>query len=145
VPGTAEPAGESAGEFGRPVIFVVDDDSQVRNGIGDLLKEHGQSVETYADCESFLEAYRPRREACLLIDASLPGMSGLELLQRLQEAGDRMPAIMITGKSDVSIAVDAMKAGASDFIEKPFDRDDLLGAVERALELSRKRRSALPA
>jgi two-component system CheB/CheR fusion protein len=141
VPGTAEPAGESAGEaaaeFGRPVIFVVDDDSQVRNGIGDLLKEHGQNVETYADCESFLEAYRGRREACLLIDASLPGMSGLELLQRLREAGDRMPAIMITGKSDVSIAVDAMKAGASDFIEKPVDRDDLLGAVERALELSK--------
>jgi two-component system CheB/CheR fusion protein len=64
-------------------------------------------------------------------------MSGLELLQRLREAGDRMPAIMITGKSDVSIAVDAMKAGASDFIEKPVDRDDLLGAVERALELSK--------
>jgi two-component system CheB/CheR fusion protein len=133
----AESAGEAVGEPGRPVIFVVDDDSQVRDGIGGLLEEHGQIVETYADCETFLEAYRPRREACLLIDASLPGMSGLELLQHLRDAGDRLPAIVITGKSDVSMAVEAMKAGASDFIEKPVDQDELLAAVERALELSK--------
>ncbi|MEO3429596.1 chemotaxis protein CheB [Pelagibius sp. CAU 1746] len=136
-PGGAEPSGEAAGESGRPVIFVVDDNSQVRDGIGGLLEEHGHIVEAYADCEIFLKGYRPRREACLLIDASLPGMSGLELLQHLRNAGDRMPAIMITGKSDVAMAVDAMKAGASDFIEKPVDRDELLGAVGRALELSK--------
>jgi two-component system, chemotaxis family, CheB/CheR fusion protein len=140
-PGAAESAGESVGDFdgdsGGPVIFVVDDDSQVRAGIGGLLEEHGRIVETYADSESFLEAYRPRRAACLLIDASLPGMSGLELLQHLRDAGDRLPAIMITGKSDVQMAVDAMKAGASDFIEKPVDHDELLAAVERALEMSK--------
>jgi two-component system CheB/CheR fusion protein len=136
-PHLAEAVGEAVGEPGRPVIFVVDDDSQIRDGIGGLLEEHGQIVETYADCETFLEAYRPRREACLLVDASLPGMSGLELLQHLRDAGDQVPAIVITGQSDVSMAVEAMKAGASDFIEKPVDQDELLGAVERALELSK--------
>jgi two-component system CheB/CheR fusion protein len=85
----------------------------------------------------FLEAYRPGREGCLLIDAYLPGMNGLELLQRLGDAGHRLPAIMITGNSDVPMAVRAMKAGASDFIEKPVGRSELLASVERALELSR--------
>ncbi len=94
-------------------------------------------MEDYADCEAFLEAYRPGREGCLLVDAYLPGMSGLELLQRLSGTGDRLPAIMITGNSDVHIAVQAMKAGASDFIEKPIGHGELLAGVERALEQSR--------
>lgn len=119
------------------VVFVVDDDADVRQALRDVLEEEGLAVEDYASCEAFLEAYRPGREACLLIDAYLPGMSGLELLQRLQEAGDRLPSIMITGNSDVAIAVRAMKAGAADFIEKPVGRDELLTGVERALELSR--------
>ncbi len=102
-----------------------------------MLEEDGRIVEDYAACEAFLEAYRPGREACLLIDAYLPGMSGLELLQRLHDAGHRLPAIMITGNSDVPMAVQAMKAGASDFIEKPISRSELLASVERALELSR--------
>jgi two-component system CheB/CheR fusion protein len=137
-PATAPHAAEAAGEAGGgPVIFVVDDDSQVRDGIRDLLEERGRIVETYADCKTFLEAYRPRQEACLLIDACLPGTSGPELLQHLRDAGDRLPAIMITGNSDVLMAVDAMKAGASDFIEQPVDEDELLGAVARALELSK--------
>ncbi len=88
-------------------------------------------------CEAFLEAYRPGREGCLLVDAYLPGMSGLELLQQLHDAGDRLPAIMITGNGDVPMAVQAMKAGASDFIEKPIGRAELLAGVERALEQSR--------
>ena len=79
----------------------------------------------------------PGREACLVIDAYLPGMDGLELLRRLSDAGHRLPAIMITGNSDVPMAVQAMKAGASDFIEKPISRDELLASVERALEQSR--------
>ena len=77
------------------------------------------------------------REACLVIDAYLPGMDGIELLRRLDDAGHRLPAIMITGNSDVPMAVQAMKAGASDFIEKPISRDELLASVERALEQSR--------
>jgi two-component system CheB/CheR fusion protein len=128
---------EAAGDRGVPVIFVVDDNSHLRAGIRSVLEAEGRLVEDFADCESFLEAYRPGREACLLIDASLPGMSGLELLQRLQDAGDRLPSIMITGNSDVPMAVQVMKAGALDFIEKPISHSELLASVERALEQSR--------
>ena len=103
-----------------------------------MLETEGRSVEDFASCEEFLQAYRPRLEACLLIDAYLPGMNGLELLQRLGRGGGRrLPAIMITGNSDVPMAVQAMKAGALDFIEKPIGRADLLASVERALEQSR--------
>jgi two-component system CheB/CheR fusion protein len=93
-------------------------------------------VTDFASCESFLEAFHPGHEGCLVIDAYLPGMSGLALLKRLRELGSSMPAIMITGNSDVSMAVAAMKAGAMDFIEKPIGAHDLLASVERALELS---------
>ena len=127
---------EAASGPGPPVIFVVDDDSHVREGIRSVLEEDGWTVEDYSTCEAFLEAYRPGREACILIDAYLPGMNGLELLQRLSDAGHRVAAIMITGNSDVPMAVQAMKAGASDFIEKPIGRSELLASVERALEQS---------
>jgi two-component system, chemotaxis family, CheB/CheR fusion protein len=120
-----------------PVIFVVDDDSHVREGIRSLLEADGRTVEDFATCEEFLEAYRPGREGCLLVDAYLPGMTGHELLRHLHDRGYRLPAIMITGNSDVSMAVEAMKAGASDFIEKPVGRAELLASVERALEQSR--------
>jgi two-component system CheB/CheR fusion protein len=132
-PHSAGPAVDSE----PPVIFIVDDDSHIREAIREVLEEEGRAVEDYASCEAFLEAYRPGREACLLIDAYLPGMSGLVLLQRLHNAGHRLPAIMITGNSDVPMAVQAMKAGAFDFIEKPISRDNLLADIERALELSR--------
>jgi two-component system CheB/CheR fusion protein len=130
-------ASDTDGDRGLPVVFVVDDNSHVRDGIRGALEAVGRLVEDYPDCESFLNAYRPGREACLLIDASLPGMSGLELLQHLQEAGDPLPSIMITGNSDVPMAVQVMKAGALDFIEKPISHDELLASVERALEQSR--------
>ena len=120
-----------------PVVFVVDDDVHIRAAIRSLLEHDGQIVEDYATCEAFLEAYRPGREACLLIDAYLPGMSGLELLQRLHGSGVRLPAIMITGNSDVEMAVRAMKAGALDFIEKPVAAAELLASVARGLEQSR--------
>ena len=120
-----------------PVIFVVDDDSQVREGLRDLLEAKGRTVEDFKSCESFLEAYRPGREACLLVDAYLPGMTGLELLKHLQARGDGLPAIMITGNSDVPMAVEAMKSGASDFLDKPIGQNELLAAVNRALEQSR--------
>lgn len=124
-----------------PVVFVVDDDGEVREVIRSVLEDGGRAVEDYASCEAFLQAYRPGRDACLLIDAYLPGMSGLELLSRLGDAaGRRLPAIMITGHSDVAMAVQAMKAGALDFIEKPIGRTELLGSVERALETSRDSR-----
>ncbi len=119
------------------VVFVVDDDSHICEGMRSVLEEDGHTVETYSSCETFLDAYRPGREACLVIDAYLPGMKGLDLLQRLSEAGHRLPAIMITGKSDVPMAVQAMKAGASDFIEKPVGSSDLLASVARALDQAR--------
>jgi two-component system CheB/CheR fusion protein len=120
-----------------PVIFVVDDDGLVRDGIRKMLEMNGHTVEDFASCEAFLAAYRPGREACLLIDAYLPGISGLEFLRQLGQANHRLPAIMITGHSDVHMAVQAMKAGALDFIEKPFDQNELLASVRRALEQSR--------
>jgi two-component system CheB/CheR fusion protein len=119
-----------------PIVFVVDDDSHIREGIRGVLEQDGRIVEDYAACEDFLEAYRPGREACLVIDAYLPGMDGIELLRRLGDEGHRLPAIMITGNSDVRMAVQAMKSGASDFIEKPISRDELIASVERALEQS---------
>lgn len=120
-----------------PVIYVVDDDSHIRESLRGMIEDFGMDVEDFGVCEAFLEAYRPGREACLVIDAYLPGMNGLELLRRLGDAGHKLPAIMITGNSDVAIAVEAMKAGALDFIEKPIHRGELLGAIERALEQSR--------
>jgi two-component system CheB/CheR fusion protein len=122
---------------GSPVIFIVDDDGNLREGIRDLLEEDGRIVEDYASCEAFLDAWRPGRECCLIIDAYLPGMSGLDLLRRLSDEGHLPPAIMITGDGDVSIAVQAMKAGASDFIEKPVGREALTAAVGHALERGR--------
>jgi two-component system CheB/CheR fusion protein len=121
---------------GPPVIYVVDDDSHIRTTIRGVLEDDGRTVEDFADCEAFLQAYRPGREACLLIDGYLPGMSGLDLLRRLGDEGHPLAAIMITGHADVTMAVQAMKAGASDFIEKPVGRDELLASIERALEHS---------
>ena len=135
---------EAAGSPGPPLIFVIDDDNHVRDAIRAVLEENGQSVEDYPTCEAFLEAYRPGRGACLLIDAYLPGMTGLQLLQRFHDAGHRLPAIMITGNADVSMAVEAMKAGASDFIEKPIGPTELVASVERALEQARIRASYPP-
>lgn len=121
----------------RPsVIFLVDDDDLVRDIILTALEDDGHAVEAYASAEEFIAAYHPGCSGCLLIDATLPGMSGLELLQWLQDAGHRLPAIMITGNSDVRMAVKAMKTGALDFIEKPIGRTELLYSVKRALEQS---------
>ena len=130
------PVEASAGQA-SPVIFVVDDDRSVREALRSVLEDDGHTVEDFATAEAFLEAFRPGRDSCLLIDAYLPGMNGLELLGRLKESGYRLPAIMITGSSDVPMAVQAMKAGALDFIEKPIGSAELLACVERALERSR--------
>jgi two-component system CheB/CheR fusion protein len=102
-----------------------------------VLEDDDRPVEDFETCEAFLAAFHPGRPACLVIDAYLPGMNGLTLLQRLRDAGHTLPAIMITGNSDVAIAVEAMKAGASDFLEKPISRAELLGCVDHALERSR--------
>ena len=122
---------------GPSTIYVVDNDDNVRAALRGALEDDGRTVQDYANCEAFLEAYRPNGLACLLVDAYLPGMSGLDLLQRLNDSGDRLAAIMITGNGEVSMAVQAMKAGASDFIEKPIGHEELLACVDRALEQGR--------
>lgn len=122
---------------GEAVIFIVDDDPRIREALRCVLEDDGLTVEDYADCEAFLAAYRPGPAACLLIDAILPGMNGFELLDCLRAEGHRLPAIMITGNGDVPMAVQAMKAGAADFIEKPVGHDELLASIARALEQAR--------
>jgi len=137
MPVEPNPSARVVGSSERAAIFVVDDDRAVREAIRDVLEYDGRSVQVYSTCEAFIEAYRPGGEACLLIDAYLPGMNGLELLRWLGHSGHRLPAIMITGNSDVPMAVQAMKAGAWDFIEKPIGHRELLISVENALEQSR--------
>ncbi len=122
---------------GATLIAVVDDDAMVREALRLTLEGHGLVVADFASCEAFLAAFQPGSFACLLLDANLPGMSGLELLQHLRQVGHQLPAIMITGFGDVRMAVTAMTAGASDFIEKPVNAEELLGSIARALEQSR--------
>ena len=137
VPLRAAPPPKVASDPAAPVIFIVDDDNHICGALRSVLEDDGRTVKDYGSCEAFLEDYRPGGDGCLLIDAYLPGMSGLQLLQRLNETRHRLPAIMITGFGDVPMAVQAMKAGASDFIEKPINNTELLASVERALEQSR--------
>jgi two-component system CheB/CheR fusion protein len=118
-------------------VFVVDDDGALREALRSVLEEDGRNAECFETAEAFLSAFVPCDEACLLIDACLPGMSGVELLRRLRQAGHDLPAIIITGQSDVPMAVGAMKAGAVDFIEKPVGRIELLASLDRALDQAR--------
>jgi two-component system, chemotaxis family, CheB/CheR fusion protein len=116
---------------------VVDEDDSVRGTIRNVLERERVAVEDYESAEAFLAGFRPRREACLVVDACLPRMNSLTLLRLLNGAGNQMPAIMITGISDVPMAVEAMKAGASDVIVKP-NCWDLVARVGRALGQSRE-------
>ena len=117
-----------------PTVFVVDDDRALRDALQELLREHGHAAEAFASGEAFLSADRPDREGCLVVDALMPGMGGIALLEQLTASKHGLPAIMITGHGDVAMAVQAMKAGAADFLEKPIRPDELLASIERALE-----------
>jgi two-component system CheB/CheR fusion protein len=128
----AEPAAAPA----APLIIVVDDDAQFCAVTLSVLQSSGYLAESYASGEAYLEAYHPDHGQCLLIDAYLPGMSGITLLERLRQAGSLHPAIVMTALSDVPMVVKAMKAGAFDFIEKPVGAAGLLGSIGRALELA---------
>jgi two-component system CheB/CheR fusion protein len=118
-------------------IYVIDDDPDVREIITAVLKAETYTVMAFSSAEAFLEAGHTAQDACPLVDAKLPGMGGLDLLRQLTASSKRVPSIMITGQSDVSMAVAAMQAGASDFIEKPVGRVELLDSVARALEHAR--------
>jgi two-component system CheB/CheR fusion protein len=120
-----------------PVVYIIDDDSNIRDELRTALEADGHAVEDFATSEAFLDSWQPGREACVLIDAYLPGMNGLELLRWIKESHHVLPAIVITGHGDVPIAVDSMKAGASDFIEKPIGGEELLASVARALDQAR--------
>ena len=119
---------------GSSLVVVVDDDHIVRSLLGTTLEYAGFRVETYASAEDLLSANWDKEAACLLLDAGLPGMSGLELLERLSQAGNGVPVVMLTGSNDVKLAVAVMKAGACDYIEKPANENALRGAIERAIQ-----------
>jgi two-component system CheB/CheR fusion protein len=127
----AEPANDTA--VLGPTIFIVDDDREVRYMMRAVLEDDGQKVQSFASCEAFLLAYQRGHVGCLLVDGYLPGMDGLELLQKLGSDVNKLRPIMITGHGDLKMAVEAMKAGAADFLEKPVNRPQLLAAVVRAL------------
>ena len=127
----------------RPTIFVVDDDSAVRDALKLLLRSVGQSVETYGAGSEFLEAYSEDRPGCLVLDIRMPGMSGLELQQKLNEKHSILPIIFITGHGDVPMAVEAMQAGAVEVIQKPFRDPDRLDPINQALEKDTSNRAAL--
>lgn len=121
-------------------VFVVDDDAAVRDSLKDLLESDGLTAEVYGAAQEFLDAHDTARGGCLLLDIQMPDMNGLELQQKLADKGSTLPVIIITGHGDVPIAVKALKAGAVDFIEKPFTDDVILGGVRRALELGEQNR-----
>lgn len=127
----------------RPTIFVVDDDSAVRDALKLLLRSVGQAVETFGSAQEFLDAYGEDRPGCLVLDIRMPGMSGLELQQKLNEKHSILPIIFITGHGDVPMAVEAMQAGAVDFIQKPFRDQDLIDRINQALEKDSSNRAAL--
>ena len=121
-------------------VFVVDDDEAMRNSLRWLVESEGLSVETYGSAAAFLDAYYPGRAGCVLLDVRMAGMSGLELQEYLRSHQILIPVIVITGHGDVSMAVQAMKSGALDFIEKPFSDELLLGSIHRALGFDEERR-----
>jgi FixJ family two-component response regulator len=116
-----------------PTVFVVDDDADVRQSLRALVQSVGLRVEVYPNAMVFLENLAPERPGCLVLDVRLPGMSGLELQKELAARRVDIPIIMTTGYADVSVAVEAMKAGAFDFIEKPFSLQRVLDSIQRAI------------
>lgn len=126
-----------------PTIFVVDDDASVRDAISNLLESVGLRGETFASADEFLNAPRPEAPSCLLLDVRLPGRSGLEVQEELQATGIRIPIVFITAHGDVPMTSRAMKAGAVDFLEKPFQKKEVLDAIQRALERDRVERKEM--
>jgi len=124
-------------------VFVVDDDDGVRTSLGILLESAGYHPATFASAAEFLEQHDPARPGCLILDMRMPGMTGMELLQVLSERGAFLPVIFITGHGDVPMAVEAMKNGAFDFLQKPFGQHDLLERIGRALEADAEARASL--
>ncbi len=124
----------------KPTVFVVDDDEAVRDSLGWLVRSVGLEVVTAASAGDFLDRFDRDQHGCVVLDIRMPGMSGLELLTRLQELGSTLPVIIITGHGDVPMAVRALKAGAMEFIEKPFNDQVLLDCIHKAISKDAERR-----
>lgn len=125
----------------RALVVVVDDDGSVRRGLERLLRSAGYAVETFASARAFLDRGDYARASCLVLDVRMPGQSGLDLQNVLVTAGYDIPILFITGHGDVAMAVQAIKAGAVDFLAKPFDDDVFLEAVHQATTKRRRGRS----
>lgn len=117
----------------EPVVHIVDDDEAVRQAVSMLVRSCGRNVETYGSAEDFLDGYDASRPGCLVLDVRMPGISGLSLQEMLAKDKMSLPIIIITGHGDINMAVKATKAGAIDFIEKPFKDQDLLDGIERGI------------
>ena len=121
-------------------VFIVDDDTPTRELLGSLIRSVGLRAELFGSAQEFLQGQRPDTPTCLVLDVRLPGLSGLDLQRRTTEAGLEIPIIFVTGYGDIPMTVRAMKAGAVEFLTKPFRDQDLLDAIQQALERSRKAR-----
>ena len=124
----------------EPIVFVVDDDQAFRSSLKWLIESVGLQVEAYASADEFMRSYYPGRAGCLLLDVRMPGMSGLELQEYFARNDIHIPIIIITGHGDVPMAVRAMKAGAIDFIDKPFNDELLLESIRNALTVDQQQR-----
>ncbi len=125
----------------EPTVFVLDDDQAVREALRWLVESVGLAVHTYGSAQAFLDDYDPQQPGCLVLDVRMPGASGIELQEELRDKGSEIPIIFITGHADVATAVRAMKAGAVDFIEKPFSDQLLLDHIHRSIKQDRERRA----
>lgn len=126
----------------EPTVYIVDDDQAIRHAMGLLLKSVGVKHDLFSTGDEFLSAYCPEWAGCLVLDIRMPGLGGLELQDKLLDAGSTLPVIFITGHGDVPMAVEAMRKGAVDFIQKPFRDQELLDRVREALETDQVRRAA---
>jgi FixJ family two-component response regulator len=122
------------------MVFVVDDDAPMRESLKNLIRSVGLRVELFASAQEFLRSKRPDLPSCLVLDVRLPGLSGLDLQKRTGDAGIEIPIVFITGHGDIPMSVRAMKAGAVEFLTKPFRDQDLLDAIQQALERDRTAR-----
>jgi FixJ family two-component response regulator len=125
----------------RETVLVIDDDPSVRAALASLIRSVGLLVTVFASAQEFLKAPKPDSASCIVLDVRLPGVSGLDLQRQLTEAGVYTPVIFMTGHGDIPMSVRAMKAGAIEFLPKPFRDQDLLDAIETALARDRKRRA----
>jgi len=124
----------------KPVVFIVDDDSSVRRSLERLVRSVGLTAKSFASAKEFLQSGHGKETGCLVLDMRMPEVSGLELQEKMTRAGILLPIIFISGHATVPMSVRAMKAGALDFLQKPFDEQDLLEAVYRALDRCRQAR-----